>query len=95
VKTEPPFGQLHVFIVTSPPFLCCQGFVLDAAPLSFLELDELPSPPAEGGLSAAAPVWVALDEVVDPQNFGAVLRSAYFLGAGGVLTCARNSSPLT
>ncbi|GAQ89804.1 hypothetical protein KFL_005640050 [Klebsormidium nitens] len=72
-----------------------QGLVLDAAPLGFTGLDELPPPPAEAAPSAAAPVWVALDEVVDPQNFGAVLRSAYFLGAAGVLTCARNSSPLT
>lgn len=29
------------------------------------------------------------------QNFGAALRSAFFLGASGVLTCRRNSSPLS
>ena len=29
------------------------------------------------------------------QNLGAVLRSAAFLGAAGVLTCARNSAPLS
>jgi 21S rRNA (GM2251-2'-O)-methyltransferase len=27
-------------------------------------------------------LWLALDEVVDPQNLGALLRSAYFLGGG-------------
>ena len=32
-----------------------------------------------------APLWLALDEVTDPQNFGALLRSAHFLGADGVL----------
>lgn len=29
------------------------------------------------------------------QNMGAALRAAYFLGAAGVLTCARNSAPLS
>ena len=44
-------------------------------------------------------MWLALDEVVDPQNFGALLRSAYFLGSTpssskiGVIVCAKNSSP--
>jgi 21S rRNA (GM2251-2'-O)-methyltransferase len=29
------------------------------------------------------------------QNLGAAVRSALFLGATGVLTCARNSAPLS
>lgn len=29
------------------------------------------------------------------HNLGAVVRSAYFLGAAGVMTCARNSAPLS
>ncbi|CAM9757712.1 unnamed protein product, partial [Chrysoparadoxa australica] len=41
------------------------------------------------------PVWLALDEVTDPQNFGALLRSAYFFGASGVVCCAKNSAGLT
>lgn len=41
------------------------------------------------------PVWLVLDEVSDPQNFGALLRSAFFLGAAGVIACRRNSSALT
>lgn len=38
-----------------------------------------------------------MDEVVDPQNLGAILRSAYFLGQGrlGVLVCSKNSAPPT
>lgn len=41
------------------------------------------------------PVWLALDEVTDPQNLGGILRSAYFLGVDGVALCARNSAPLS
>ena len=29
------------------------------------------------------------------QNLGAILRSAHFLGASGVLCCAKNSAPLS
>ncbi|KAF8936170.1 hypothetical protein BGZ58_004494 [Dissophora ornata] len=41
------------------------------------------------------PVWIALDEVVDPQNLGAILRTALFLGVDGVIVCHKNSSPLS
>ena len=45
----------------------------------------------------APSLWLALDEVVDPQNLGALLRSAYFLGHEkmGVLVCSKNSAPPT
>lgn len=38
---------------------------------------------------------LVLDEVWDPQNFGALLRSAYFLGVQQVVVCAKNSAPLS
>jgi 23S rRNA (guanosine2251-2'-O)-methyltransferase len=38
---------------------------------------------------------VALDGVMDPQNFGAVLRSAVALGATGVIWPAHASAPLS
>jgi 21S rRNA (GM2251-2'-O)-methyltransferase len=41
------------------------------------------------------PVWLALDEVTDPQNLGSLLRSALFLGAAGVLVSEKNSAPLS
>jgi 23S rRNA (guanosine2251-2'-O)-methyltransferase len=40
-------------------------------------------------------VVVALDGVMDPQNFGAVLRSAVALGASAVLWAEHASAPLT
>ncbi|KCV69363.1 hypothetical protein H696_03794 [Fonticula alba] len=55
-------------------------------------------PPGLTGGSTAHhrwPVWLALDEVVDPQNLGSILRSAYYFGVDGVALCTRNSAPLS
>jgi len=67
-----------------------QGLVLQVSPLEFEPMQALP-PVKEG----EAPLWLALDEVTDPQNFGALLRSAFFLGAAGVLVSQKNACPLT
>lgn len=82
-----------------------QGLVLKADPLRFQAIDALPQTQASAErdiptTTAAAsqtrqPCWLLLDEVVDPQNFGALLRTAYFLGVDGVVTCAKNSAPLS
>jgi len=70
-----------------------QGYVLRCGSLAFDPITELPNP--SNGDSPS--LWLVLDEVVDPQNFGALVRSAHFLGnAGkdiGVLVCAKNSAP--
>ena len=71
-----------------------QGYVLRCGALSFDAITELPYP--DDGSSSPS-LWLVLDEVVDPQNFGALVRSAHFLGGGGrgigVLVCAKNSAP--
>jgi 23S rRNA (guanosine2251-2'-O)-methyltransferase len=38
---------------------------------------------------------VALDEVTDPHNFGAIVRSAVAMGADGVLTLKDRAAPVT
>lgn len=71
-----------------------QGIVLDASPLGCEKLDVMP--PVDTSLSPQAwPVWLCLDEITDPQNLGAVIRTAFFLGADGVLICSKNSAPLS
>lgn len=69
-----------------------QGIVLDASPLEMVGIKELEPVSVEG---ERGPLWVALDEVTDPQNLGAIIRSAYFFGASGVVLCAKNSAPLS
>jgi len=81
-----------------------QGFILDAEPLGLESIDCLPpislAAGSEGtggapGRAVWPPLWVALDQVTDPQNLGAILRSALFLGAAGVVVCEKNSAPLS
>ena len=66
-----------------------QGVALDAEALEIPQLEDLPTWDGRG----EPPVWLALDEIVDPQNLGAALRSAHFLGVDGVVCCAKNSAP--
>lgn len=69
-----------------------QGLVLDASPLEMVDIKELEPVSIE---EESSPLWVALDEVTDPQNLGAIIRSAYFFGASGIVLCAKNSAPLS
>jgi 23S rRNA (guanosine2251-2'-O)-methyltransferase len=41
------------------------------------------------------PLLVALDEVTDPHNFGAVIRSTVALGGDGVITLKDRAAPVT
>jgi len=65
-----------------------QGFVLRAAPLQFVRKDSLEK-------SLDFKCVLALDEVWDPQNFGALLRTCHFLGVDNVVVCSKNSAPLS
>lgn len=69
-----------------------QGVVAMAAPVAYGTVDEI--------LSAAhdqnePPFLVLLDELADPHNVGAILRTADATGVHGVLIPKRRSCPLT
>lgn len=40
-------------------------------------------------------VWLALDTIQDPQNLGAIFRSAAFFGVKGIVMTAERSAPMT
>ena len=68
-----------------------QGVVLDAEPLAEIDLDDL----ARLAESRPDDVVVVLDQVTDPHNVGAILRSAAAFGASAVVLTDRNAPELT
>ncbi|KFP75808.1 hypothetical protein N311_07154, partial [Apaloderma vittatum] len=73
-----------------------QGVCLEATPLHFKSLEEAEKPDLgnEESLNRQL-IWLVLEQIQDPMNLGALLRSAYFLGVDRVVTSQRNSCPLT
>ncbi|MEZ4336926.1 MAG: orotidine 5'-phosphate decarboxylase / HUMPS family protein [Sandaracinaceae bacterium] len=45
--------------------------------------------------AASPPLLVALDQITDPHNLGAIVRSAVAFGADGVLTLKNRAAPVT
>ena len=69
-----------------------QGFAAQTAPKQYTPWRDMKAGADEAG---RAPLIVLLDEVEDPQNLGAALRSADALGADGVVITKHRSAPLT
>lgn len=85
VKTEP--GVLDK--------LCAggnhQGVLIKAEPLSLLRLNQAID--LDRGNKNA--LWLAVDEVTDPQNLGAIIRSAVCLGASAILLPERRTAGIS
>ena len=64
-----------------------QGVVVEAEPLEEVWLDEIL------GRAGERAVLLVLDQVTDPHNVGAILRSAAAFGAIGIVTQDRHSPP--
>ena len=82
-----------------------QGFAAECAPYRYLALNDIVAaladrgPEADSGEEKPAPrlhpLLLALDSVQDPQNLGALLRTAEATGVGGVLLPRHRSAEVT
>ena len=64
-----------------------QGAIAFAQAIALVDLETI--------IRIPNPLIVALDEIEDPQNFGAIVRSAVALGASAVLWPEHHSAPLS
>jgi 23S rRNA (guanosine2251-2'-O)-methyltransferase len=70
-----------------------QGLALLVEPLFQPDLPGLLNRLPRSGPGGAPLVVVALDQITDPQNVGAILRSAAAFGAAAVVTTQRHAAP--
>jgi len=90
---------MHIPVETLPPTAFRKKFGNEAhqgvcgyfAPVVTLNLSELVD---RSFAQTAQPVLVLADELQDPQNLGALIRSAYVLGMQGLVLPERRSAPL-
>lgn len=68
-----------------------QGIATEAPPLAMTPLESIAVDPDR----AEPTLVIALDELTDPHNFGAIVRSAVALGAHGVIWPEDKSAPLS
>ena len=85
VWTTADLGQAELTRLAGSPEH--QGVVAEVDPYPYADADEL--------LEPADALVVALDQVQDPHNLGAVCRSAEAAGAAGVVICERRATAVT
>ena len=69
-----------------------QGIAAYAAPVDYVELDDILNLAKDRGEN---PFLILLDELEDPHNLGAILRTADAVGAHGILIPKHRSCPLS
>jgi len=78
------------FLAHMAPGAVHQGVIAQVAPYAYVELEDLLD-----GIKHADPLLVLLDEVTDPHNLGAIIRSADAAGAHGVIIPKRRAAAVT
>lgn len=68
-----------------------QGIVLEVKPFEYSDLNSI----ITIAKKKQNPLIVILDEIEDPHNFGAILRSCDAFGVDGIVIKSRNQAPIT
>jgi 23S rRNA (guanosine2251-2'-O)-methyltransferase len=92
---EPWLAGAHVPVHTVPADEVARRAGGDGHQGVCAEVDPYPYVGAEDLLRRPVPLIVALDEVQDPQNLGAICRTAECAGADGVVICERRAAHVT
>lgn len=87
---EPEFSDPRRFAAPIDSGSVHQGAALEVKPLNWGSLQDVALAAGDG-----APRLVLLDQVTDPHNVGAILRSAEVFGANAVIGTQRHSAPET
>lgn len=66
-----------------------QGVVAFSAPRAYANLKEIITPPLKDK------VLCILDQIMDPGNLGAIIRTGVAFGINGIILASRRSSPIT
>lgn len=74
-----------------PPGAVHQGLAVDAAPLEELFVQDL----LAAGAGKPRATLLILDQLTDPHNVGAIMRSASAFGAAGIIMQTRHSPEIT
>lgn len=73
-----------------------QGVVALTAPVEYLELEDMMAAiaPRVEDVQRLKPILLILDQIEDPHNFGAMMRSAVAAGVSGVIIPRHHMAPL-
>ena len=89
-RVAPEICDPRKFAAPLDPASVHQGAALETKPLKWGSLEDVALAPGAG-----APRLILLDQVTDPHNVGAILRSAEVFGASAVIGTQRHSAPET
>ncbi len=88
-EAKPEFAERGMIESLVPEGAVHQGIALQASPLPALALEDVAASVSDSGLI------LVLDQVTDPQNVGAILRSAAAFGAQALIMPQRHAPPVT